>query len=134
MNQHRSRTALPVAIVILLILGVVHFYWLTFSLAFVQAYLFPVEWLNVGTVANIAASAAAVLVLSLPLAFFIERLRPSRTAVYCATALIPMIAWYSIMIYQSSGRSIETRYLLVSMAIISIALFVAVVGIRRVRQ
>lgn len=127
-------TTLPVAILILFILGIVHLIWLTFTLTLIQYYLFPMDWVDAKSFANIVSSAAFTLVLSLPLAMFIEKLKPQRTAIYIIAALAPIVGWYLALLFTTELSPSENQYFLISMATITLSLLVAVYGIRSFRK
>ena len=130
----KSNTLLPVAISILAILGVVHLYWLTYGGFAISWILLPESFLIDGTLNSYLFHFILVPILSLPLAIFIENLRPKRTVVYCFSALAPAIAFYGNLLLQPEVRSGEALHVILGVAPIFIGLPIAIFVLRQVRR
>jgi hypothetical protein len=125
----KSLTLLPVAILILIILGVVHLYWLMF----VGMAIYGILGLE-GMLNTLALSFTLVPILSIPLAYFIENLRPKRTVIYCLSALAPAIVFYGYGLLQPGLGPGENFAVLLGITPIFLGLPIATFVLRQLRR
>ena len=135
----RSITLLPVAISALLVFGVAHMFWLILAMSMLIYVLFPDSWLNDGISKSYYLAHLFVPILSLPLAIFIENLRPKRTVVYCLSALAPAAVFYGYgllqqVFSQQESSSKEYLYFLLLAAPIFLGLPIAIFLLRQERR
>jgi hypothetical protein len=110
-------------------------FWLVFAIAMLILILFPDSLLIDGISKSHLLGLILVPILSLPLAYFIENLRPKRTVVYCLSALAPATVFYgNVLLQQEEGSSEEYLYFLLGAAPIFLGLPIAIFLLRQVRR
>ena len=129
----RRSTSWPVAITILVILGVAHFYWVTLAGRLVTYAVFPESWHSHGTLYGFAITFPVVTILSFPLAFFILQLQPKRVLFYLTFALTPTFSFYTAMGIQLEGADRNLQNL-AGFMLIPIGLTLAIVVLQKLQR
>jgi 4-amino-4-deoxy-L-arabinose transferase-like glycosyltransferase len=114
-------------------------FWLVFAIALLTLILFPDSWLIDGISESHLLGLILVPILSLPLAYFIENLRPKRTVVYCLSALAPATVFFGNVLLQQvlsqqESSSREYLYFLLGAAPIFLGLPIAIFLLRHLRR
>ena len=113
----------------LIVLGVVHLFWLA-SVGMVLYGIFIPE----GMLTSFLFALLTVPVLSLPLGYYIATLQPKRPILYCLSALAPAIAFYGLMLLHPETPSSEKVAVLLGVIPVFVGLPVAVFVANFVRR
>ena len=108
---------LPASVIVALVVGLVHAYVLAFVWGYIAAYSPLLKWLLGFGLRSSSLQIAAFsidfltnVVLSLPVAFLLVKLRPAKLALFLSVAVVPAFVWFNVHLVGNEAVAESWRY------------------------